>query len=278
MAIGSIGGTSSFWQQDQDYWQKAKQTDNYQAATSSVINAIASAQTNLGKGMASIANQAALARVNSQLGAAIQAVLTGNTSTSSSDGTGSSSASASSAASGSPAQATGTVPLTLNTPLALLGFAPGGSVTVSAGQNTTVYASTGSDTIGNLLTALNANNFGNAQVNASLGRNGRLVITGRNDTDTITIGGVYASNIGFAVGNNTFKAVAPAAGGTGAASSSTGSAASTNSASGTGSTSTSGGATQGSASYPTTAFQLLSSAASLLADSGAGGSLVDMLS
>jgi hypothetical protein len=278
MAIGSIGSTPSFWQQDQDYWQNAKQSDNYQAATSSVINAIASAQTNLGKGLASIANQTALGRVNSQLSAAIQSVLTGNTSTSSSGSSTSSSASASSAASASPAQATGTVPLTLSTSLALLGIAPGGSVTVSAGQNTTVYASTGADTIGNLLTALNANNFGNAQVNASLGRNGRLVITSRNDTDTITIGGVYASNIGFAVGNNTFKPVTPTAGSAGAANSSTGSAANTNSASSTGSTSTSGGATQGSAGYPTMAFQLLNSAASLLVDSGAGGSLVDMLS
>ena len=69
----------------------------------------------------------------------------------------------------------------------------------------TTYASTGSNTVGNLISAINQDYVGNAAVTASLNRDGEIVITSKNTTDTITVGGVYAANVGFAVGHDTFK-------------------------------------------------------------------------
>lgn len=269
MSISSIGSTPSFWQQDQNYWQEAAQSDSSTAATDSVINAMSSAETSLGKGLASIANQAALSRVNSELSAAIQSILTGDTGSSSSPA---GSASSSSSSSASPANGTGTAALTTSTPLSLLGIPAGGTITVSAGADTTTYASTGSDTVGDLMNAINADLFGNAPVTASLSSTGRLLLTSKNDTDTITVGGIYASNIGFGVTNDTFK---PTEGSSTASSASAGTAAS--SASTTSSASTSTTTAKTSKSYTTLGSELSSSAASLLSDSGAGGTLVDML-
>lgn len=259
MAVGSIGGSVSFWQQDQNFWQRSKQSDNGLAATTSVINAISSAETNLGKGLAGIANSAALNRTNSQLLAAIQNVLNPNAGQTSSS-TGSSSAATTTvpvAATG-----TGTKALSISTPLSLLGVLSGGKITISAGMNTTTYTSTGTDTVGDLLKAINENNYGSAQVTAALGPHGNLVLTSKNTTDTIMVGGLYASNVGFGVGNNTFKpgkksvpAPAPAA---------PQPATTTN--------------TKTAKSYTTPASVMVGTAASLLSDSGAGGSLVDMLS
>jgi hypothetical protein len=269
MSIGSIGSTASFWQQDQSYWQQAQANDSSTSATDSVIDAIGSAETSLGKGLASIANQTALDRTNSQLTAAIENVLNGNTGSSSS--TSGSASSSSSNSSPSPATGTGTAALSVNTPLSLLGVLAGGKITVSAGTNLTTYTSTGSDTVGDLLNALNANDYGNAQVTAALNSSGNLVITSKNDTDTFVVGGIYASNIGFGVGHQTFS---PTKG-----SSSTSSAASTSSSSAA-SSSTSTKSTSSSSSktsYTTLASEMSSSAASLLSDSGVGGTLVDML-
>jgi hypothetical protein len=64
------------------------------------------------------------------------------------------------------------------------------SPSVGAGAGMTTYASTGSDTVGDLMSAINADFVGNAAVTASLNRNGELVITSKNDTDTVTVGGV----------------------------------------------------------------------------------------
>ena len=202
MSIGSIGSSTSFWQQDQNFWQNAQQNDNSIAATTSVINAMASAETSLGKGLAGIANSTALNRTNSDLMAAIQNVLNGNA------GKTSSSTSTSSAATTTvpvAATGTGTAALSTSTPLSLLGVLAGGKISVTAGTHTTTYTSTGTDTVGDLLKAINTNSFGSAQVTAALNSHGNLVLTSKNTTDVILVGGLYASNIGFGVGNETFK-------------------------------------------------------------------------
>ena len=262
MSTSSIGSSTSFWQQDQNFWQNAQQNDNSIAASTSVINAISSAETSLGKGLAGIANSTALNRTNSQLTAAIQNVLDGNSGQSS----GSSASSSSAATTTIPVAATGTgtKSLSVSTPLSLLGVLNGGKITVGAGKNTTTYTSNGTDTVGNLLQAINANDFGNAQVSAALNHSGNLVITSKNTSDVITVGGLYASNIGFGVGNTSFKPTkktAPAAT----------TPATTQSSSKTSSTAST------AKSYTTPATEMVSTAASLLSDSGAGGSLVDML-
>ena len=262
MSIGSIGSTASFWQLDQSYWQQGKQNDNSLAATNSVINAIGSAETALGKGLASIANQSALNRVNTQLSQEIQNVLSGNTGQPSSSTTASSTPSKTIPVA---ATGTGTKALSISTPLSLLGILSGGEITIGAGKNTTTYTSTGTDTVGDLLKAINANDFGNAAMTASLSRNGNLVLTGKNTTDVFTVGGIYASNIGFGVGHNTFTPTkttvpAPSTPATTQSSSNTSSTAST------------------AQSFTTPATEMVSTASSLLSDSGAAGSLVDMLS
>jgi hypothetical protein len=259
MSIGSIGSSTSFWQQDQNFWQNAQQNDNSIAATTSVINAMASAETSLGKGLAGIANSSALNRTNSRLMAAIQNVLNGNT------GQTSSSTSTSSAATTTvpvAATGTGTAALSTSTPLSLLGVLAGGKISVTAGMHTTTYTSTGTDTVGDLLKAINTNSFGSAQVTAALNSHGNLVLTSKNTTDVILVGGLYASNIGFGVGNETFKptkTTAPAPAPAPQTSNTTSSNAKT------------------AKSYSTPATEMVGTAASLLSDSGAGGTLVDML-
>jgi hypothetical protein len=264
MSTSGIGSSQSFWQQDQAYWSQSSSNSSSVAATDSVINAMASAQTRLGKGLASIANQTALNRVNSQLSAAIQSILNGGTTPTSSS---SSSTSTAKATPAKPATGVGTASVTVNTPLSQLGIPQSGSITVGAGSNATTYASTGSDTVGDLMLALNNRQYGNAQVTASLSPKGDLTIKSNNTTDTVTVSGVYASNVGFAPGNRTFK---PTAATGSPAPSSTSSTASTHKTS----SSTTAAAKK---SYTTTSSEMLGSAASVLADSGAGGSLVDML-
>ena len=259
MSIGSIGSSTSFWQQDQSFWQKSQQNDNSIAATTSVINAMASAETNLGKGLAGIANSSALNRTNSQLMAAIQSVLNGT------PGQTTSSTGATSAATQKVPVAstgTGTAALSTNTSLSLLGVLAGGKISVTAGMHTTTYTSTGTDTVGDLLKAINTNSFGSAQVTAALNSRGNLVLTSKNTTDVILVGGLYASNVGFGIGNQTFKPTTktvPAPPAPPPTTSATSSNAKT------------------PKSYSTPATEMVGTAASLLSDSGAGGSLVDML-
>ena len=278
MSIGSIGSTPSFWQQDQSFWGQQQSASNSQAATDSVISAISSAETSLGKGLASIANKTALSRVNSQLTAAIQNLLDsaeGSSSTSASSTSASSASSGSTASAAKPATAVGSAPLSISTPLSQLGIPAGATFTVSAGGNTTTYATTGSDTVGDLMAALNNHQYGNAQVTASLNATGDLVIKSNNATDTVTIGGVYASNIGFKPGDRTFKPTGSTAS---PAISSAAAAASTASASSSKSSTTSSASSTAKKSYTTTSSLMQSTAASVLSDSGAGGTLVDMLS
>jgi hypothetical protein len=258
MSLSSIG---SLLQSAASSWGQTATWDSSVAASDSLISAIGTAETNLGKGLASIANGQALNRVNSQLTSEIQNILNGGTGTSS---TASSTSTATKAKAAVPATATGTVPVTVSTTLKTLRIPAGGAITITAGSNTTTYASTGSDTVGTLLNAANVDLPTNAQVTASLNSKGDLVFTSRNTSDTITIGGVYASNIGFPAGKQTFKptpgtAATPSTTTTSPAKSSTTSP----------STSTAHG----------TSYSTLNavSAASLLADSGVAGSLVNMV-
>ena len=129
-SIGSIGSTSSFWQQDQAYWNQAQSQDATIAATDNVISAIQSAETNLGKGLASIANGQALQRVNSQLVAGVQSLLQGHSGSSSSSATaasfssnsGSPGTSRTTSTSGGPATGIGSAVLTTGTPLSSLWY------------------------------------------------------------------------------------------------------------------------------------------------------------
>src|ERR1700742_2695723 len=65
----------SFWQQDQNYWNKAAQNSQQQSLNNAVIGNLFGASTTLSAGLASIANQTALSRVNSQLSSAVQDAL-----------------------------------------------------------------------------------------------------------------------------------------------------------------------------------------------------------
>jgi hypothetical protein len=124
-----------------------------------------------------------------------------------------------------------------------------------------------------MMNAINADFVGNAAVTASLTRDGQLVIISKNDTDTVTVSGVYASNIGFGVGNDTFTPtkIVPSA-----SSSLNSSSPATSSSTGS-SASSSTGSSNSSQTVSTLASENISTAASLLSASGASGNLVDML-
>ena len=275
MSVGGIGSTPSFYQQDQAYWSNARSEDAVRSADDALINVMGTAEVNQAKGLASIANQTALNRVNNQITALVQQVLNpSGSSTSSSSGSTSSAASAGSTSSSSASPATGSssARVTTGTSLATLGILPGGTITVGTGNNTTTYTSTGTDTVGDLINAINVDLPTNANVTASISAGSQLVITSRDDTSAIFVGGSGndAAAIGFGVGNNTFL---PKAASTSPASSSSSSASATNGSSASASKNTAKTGT----SYTTISSETASSAASLLSASGVGGSLVDML-
>lgn len=279
MSVQSV----SFYQQDRDFWSKAKANSQSLSATTSVINAMASAETNLGKGLAGIANGQALDRVDNQITSIVQQVLKGSSSSSSSTGSSSSASgtgTTSSSTSPTPATGTGSVVLTTTTPLSTLGILPGGTITVGTGSNTTTYTSTGTDTIGDLINTLNVNLPGNANVTATLNTRGKLVITSRDKTSAIYIGGsgTDASAIGFGLNNNTFPAKAASKTATTSKSSSTSSTSS--SASSSSKTTSSSSSSHKSALPSLLAYteQGVTTASGILSDSGVGGSLVDLLS
>jgi hypothetical protein len=294
----------SFWQQDQNYWNQAAQSSQQQEANSSLIGDMFGASTTLSAGLASIANQQALSRVNSQLTSAVQDALnslnggssspSSSTSSSPSSSSGSSSSSTGSSSSSTitaPAAGTGTVPLSASTSLFTLGILAKGTITVSDGTNTTTYQSTGSDTVGDLINAINKNVYGNAQVTAGLSASGKLTLTANNQTATIQVGGSYAANVGFGAGNNFFQPVTPTA--TTGSSSSTSSGSSSSSTSAAGSSTTSASASSSTSSTSSTssstassavgllnsalALQTGSTAETLLSSNGMSGSLVDLL-
>lgn len=305
-------GSVSFWQQDQNYWNRAQQDDQSFSQLQSETGDLFGTSSTLAAGLASIANGEALNRTDDALSAAIQSALqseaSGASGGSSSSSTATSSSSSSSASPSSstaaaanaqpaqptPAVGTGTVPLTTSTTLSSLGIIKGGAITVTDGNNVTTYTSTGHDTIGNLINGINSNAPNTAYVTASLSANGDLVITAKNNTDTVTVGGTYAANIGFGTGNVTFAPVNPQST-LGSATSST--LASLSSIAGSLTSSSSGissssGSSSGTASSsgstvsltPTAtlfnaslALQSGSSALTLLSTNGASGSLVNML-
>ena len=102
-----------------------------------------------------------------------------------------------------PAVGTGTVAnLADDTALSTLGINSGAQITVSDGTHTTTFtAGTDGTTVGALINFINSGATGNAAVNASLS-NGSLVLTGQNDTSTITVGG--GGGLGFGSSNNSF--------------------------------------------------------------------------
>jgi hypothetical protein len=265
MSISSV----SLWQQDQNFWQQGRAQDQVLAAQSALISNMGAAITNRESGLSSIANQAALSRVNNQIAADEKALQAASASGSGSSG--------SSAPKGpAPATAIGTTPLTTSTPLSTLGIPPNGTITVSDGTNTTTYSSTGTDTIASLIGAINANVAGNAYVTASLNGKGNLVITGKNQKESVIVGGTFASDVGFRPGNQTFQ---PTAGSPSSSSSSASSATSGASASTGATTSSSTGISTktSKALQAVTNAETVTTAASLLAQSGVSGNLVDML-
>jgi hypothetical protein len=195
MGIGSI----SFYQQDQNYWSNLQAQNQASTAESSLISAMGSAETTEETGLSRIANQAAITRVNNQISDLSKQLINSSSGSSTSS-------SASQPTSSSPyATGIGTVPLSGNTSLLTLGIPQNGNITVSDGTNTTSYASNGSDTVADLVSAINANVAGNAYVSASLNSSGKIVITAKNTTETITVGGVFASDVGFGQNNTSFK-------------------------------------------------------------------------
>lgn len=260
MSIGSV----SLWQQDQNFWQQGRAQDQVLAAQSALISNMGAAVTNRESGLSSIANQAALSRVNNQIAAdekALQAA---------SSGSGSSGSSAPKGP--APATAIGTTPLTTSTPLSTLGIPPNGTITVNDGTNTTTYSSTGTDTVASLIGAINANVAGNAYVTASLNGKGNLVITGKNQKESVTVGGTFAPDVGFPPGKQTFNPTAgtPISSNSPASSPTSGSGASTSSSTGISSKTS-------KALQAVTNAETVTTAASLLAQSGVSGTLVNML-
>jgi hypothetical protein len=228
-------------------------------ATDSLMSSISSAFVTEAKGKASIANGQALTRTNNQISQIIQNILNGTT--------GASGTSTSSTGTYKPAQAaagTGNKAVSVTTPLSTLGIIQGGSIYISAGGNTTTYTSTGSDTVGDLLSNINTDLPNFAQVTASLNNRGDIVIKSKNTKDQINVSGVYASNIGFAVGNQTFKPTA-----------SSGKKPTTTTSSTSSKTTTT--AAKADTSLQKSLATNNSSAASFLAASGASGSLVNLL-
>jgi hypothetical protein len=240
------------------------------------------ASSTLTTGLASIANQTALDRVNTALSAAVQGALnpasSGSTASSSTSSTASSASSSSNAAASSAkppvvsaaAIGTGTVPLTSGTSLLGLGFLTRGNFSVSDGTFTTTYQSTGTDTVGDLIGAINSGAPGNALVRAWLNGSGNLVITSQNKNDTVTVSGDYAAALGFGSTNATFAPTKPPPISHPVVSSST------SATSGSASKSTATPAS-GIAANSALALQTGGTAELLLASSGLAGSIVNIL-
>ena len=108
------------------------------------------------------------------------------------------------------ASGTGSVSLTSGTTLSSLGIDVGDTITIDDGINSTFSYSptTGNETVGDLITAINAANTGGTlDVSAALNSGGDLVLTGTNGVASITVGGSGsdAAAIGFAAGANSFS-------------------------------------------------------------------------
>ena len=275
--MSSIGSATSFWQQDQNYWSQAQQTAQTQTASDSLITDMGTLMTNQVKGLASIATQEALTRTNNQLTAALKSAIAQTT--------GSTSSSSNTPAPATPSEATGTgtVPLLATTSLMALGIPPNSGISVSDGTYTTTYNTTGTDTVGDLINAINnTTQSNNAQVNAYLNTSGHLVISALNNTNSVSVTGLFAQNIGFGPQNDSFSPPPPPSSSnaststTGAStSSSTSSSSTTNSSSSTSSSSgTSASSSTAKTSTGTSSSGLLNSALALQT----GGTAATLLS
>lgn len=271
MSIGSI----SFWQQDQSFWTQSQtsfyaQDQNYlqnqeaisqqQSADSSLFSSMGTAQTLRTTGLAQIATQEAQTRVQNEIAADEKALAAAS-------GISSTPAAPTGPA---PATGTGTIPLTSSTTLSSLRIPPGGVITVSDGTNTTTYTSTGTDTVADLIGAINTNIAGNAYVTASINSSGKLVIAGKDMQESVTVGGTFAPSVGFGPRNQTFQPTAGTAAYSSAstAASSSATSRSANSAS---------ASTKSTTTVSSPASENISSAATMLGDYGVAGSLVNML-
>jgi hypothetical protein len=275
-------GSGSFWQQDQNFWARSQQITQAQTLSSTVIDQMFGASSTLTTGLASIANQTALDRVNTALSAAVQGALNPASASSTASSSASSTASSASSSTSStapkaaapvvaaPATGTGTVPLTSGTSLLGLGFLTRGNFSVSDGTFTTTYQSTGTDTVGDLISAINSGTPGNALVHAWLNGSGDLVITSQNKNDTVTVSGDYAAALGFGSTNATFTPTKPPPISHPVVSSST------SATSGSASKSTATPAS-GIAANSALALQTGGTAELLLASSGLAGSIVNIL-
>ena len=91
-----------------------------------------------------------------------------------------------------------------------MGILPGGTLTVSASTNATTYTSTGTDTVSDMINAINIDLPTNAHVTASISAHGQLVITSMNNKDSIAVvgSGTDAAAIGFGAKNNSAQPTA----------------------------------------------------------------------
>jgi flagellar hook protein FlgE len=109
------------------------------------------------------------------------------------------------------ASGTGSVSTSTSATLASLGINSGDQITINDGTHSVfTYTSTGSDTVANLISAINAANTGGTlDVSAKLsgGSSGDLVLTGTKGTASITVGGTATADsaIGFGAGANSFQ-------------------------------------------------------------------------
>ena len=275
MSTITIGSATSFWQQDQSYWSQAQQSAQTQTANNSLITDMGSLMTNQVKGLASIATQEALTRTNNQLTAALKSAIAQTTA--------STNASSNTPAPATPTEATGTgtVPLLATTSLMALGIPPNSGISVSDGTYTTTYNTTGTDTVGDLINAINnTTRPNNAQVNAYLNTSGKLVISALNNTNSISVTGLFAQNIGFGSSNDSFSPPPPVTSSSGSAAP-TNASSSSNTSSSSASSSTAGTPSTGTSSTgllnSSSALHSSGSAEALLAASGLSGSLVNLL-
>jgi peptidoglycan DL-endopeptidase CwlO len=271
-SIGGIGSSVSFWQQDQNYWTNVQAQNQASSASSALITSMGDAITAETKGIASIANNKALTRTQAQLTAALKSAL---------QTVQGSSASSPTSTTGSAAIGTGTVPVSANTALITLGIPANSAFTVSDGTNTNSYTSTGTDTVGDLINGLNAVGPTAADVVTYLDSSGKIIVAGTNKTVSVSVGGTFASNIGFGASNDSFQPIAPAsssANSSGSSSSASPSTGTSSTAAATGTTSAAGSLTNTATPFNSSlALQTGSSAESLLASSGASGSLINLL-
>jgi hypothetical protein len=100
----TISGTS-FWQQDQNWQLQQQSWDQQLGNANSLSSVLTSALTDQTTGLASIANQQALARVNSQISTALTSALGTSASAGATSGAAANSGTASSGAASSPSSA-----------------------------------------------------------------------------------------------------------------------------------------------------------------------------